>query len=444
MRAGPPSSSASESATERALAPLSSRGLRLGTETTRAVLDARGRPDQRVPIVLIAGTNGKGSTAALLASMARAAGYRTGVFTSPALNHPREQVVIEGRAVRDDVLARAIHDIVEHAERLRPGALTGFEATVVAALELFAEARLDLAILEAGLGGSRDATNATEPILSILTTIGDDHRDVIGPTGADLAREKAGILRPHRPAVIGWLGDTENDTEPIVREIATRISVPTRFARDTIHNRRTVPNGLSPQQVVFDTDRHRYDLRLLLLGAHQADNVALATLAAETLADHGFLRLDRAAITHGASTCRWPGRLEVVPRPNDRIVLLDGAHNAHACRALARFLSTLGHEHDLLFGALRDKDARAMLAHLAPVARAVTLVAPGGPRSWDPAAWRADQAAPPDCVVAPDLETALHTLAQTSLLVICGSLHLVARARRLLDPDAPEPAASED
>ncbi len=443
MRAGSPSSRAS--ATQQALAPLLERGLRLGTENTRIVLDARGHLDQRTPIVLIAGTNGKGSTAALLESMARAAGYRTGLFTSPVLAHPCEHVMIAGRPVADDVLAQTIREIADHAERLCPGELTAFEATAIAAIELFAKERLDLAVVEAGLGGARDATNATEPALSILTTIGDDHLALIGPTRTDLAREKAGILRAGRPAIIGWLDTAELDTvEPVVRTIANTVGASARFAREAVRDRHAVANGLAPQQVAFDTDRHHYDLRLALLGAHQADNVALATLAAETLAVNGFPRLDHAAITRGASDCRWPGRLEVVTRPNGQTILLDGAHNVHACCALARFLKHLGQEHHLLFGALRDKDASAMLAHLAPRADRVTLVAPGGPRSWDPAAWRANQATSPDYEIASDLESALHASKSTCLLVICGSLHLVSQARRLLGLHHAEPTLLED
>ncbi len=427
MRAWP--SPPEASATERALAPLGSRGLRLGTRSTRALLAARGNADHRVPLVAVAGTNGKGSTAALLSAISLAAGYRTGLFVSPALRHPWEHVFLDGRAADDLVLATKIDEIIPHSEHLQPGVLTAFEALVVAAIELFAEAELDLAILEAGLGGARDAINATEPMLSIITTVGGDHRALIGPTRGDIAREKAGVLRAGRPAVVGWLGNME----PVVREIAIESGTAVRFASEVILDRRTTRNGLRPQRVTFTTDRHAYDLQLPLLGDHQADNVALASLASELLADNGFPRITPDVVALGVPRCRWLGRLEAVSQTSGRTVLLDSAHNTHAAAALARFLKTLDQPYDLIFGVLRDKDAEAMLAHLAPGARHVALVAPGGPRSWDPTSWLASHDSQPGFSVSPDLAAALQSNPTSSrLLVVSGSLYLIGQVRRAL------------
>ena len=267
-----------------------------------------------------------------------------------------------------------------------------------------------------------------EPVLSLITSIGFDHREYLGETLAAIAREKAGILRPGKPA-LAWIEEPE--AAESVRAAAAEIGADLHFVSEEVRIEEIHPEDWTGQRVRLATPRRRYDLRLALLGDHQARNLGLAVRAAETLADLGFARIDARAIAAGAAACRWPGRLEPFLLPDGRRVLLDAAHNAAGAAVLAAFLDRLGRPVDLLFGVLADKDYQDMLSLLAPRARTIVLTAPPNPRAKDPAELALLLGSREGVVVEPDPARALaRALALGGeILVVCGSIYLVGEIR---------------
>jgi dihydrofolate synthase/folylpolyglutamate synthase len=414
---------------ESILSRLETLGIKLGLERSRVLLAALGEPQRRFPAVLVAGTNGKGSTSALLAAMARAAGYRTGLYTSPHLEHVEERLQIDGRPIEPGPFAGLLADLVGLAERETGSPPTYFEAVTLAAFVWFAQERVDLAVVEVGLGGRLDATNLCDPILSLITPIGFDHQEYLGDTLAAIAREKAGILRPSRPA-LAWIEEPEAAAS--VRQAAVELGADLHFASQQVGIEGIDFEGWTGQRVRLATPRRRYDLRLALLGEHQAKNLGLAVRAAETLAELGFERIDPQAIAVAAAACRWPGRLESIELPDGRRVLLDAAHNPAGAAVLARFLDQIGTPVDLLFGVLADKDYAEMIAVLAPRARRVVLTTPASPRAKSP-----EELAPlfgEGAIVEPDPAQALERALALGgkVLVVCGSIFLVGEIRKKL------------
>ncbi len=413
------------------LSRLEGLGIKLGLERARDLLARMGEPQRRFPSVLVAGTNGKGSTSALLAAMAQAAGYRTGLYTSPHLENVEERLRIDGRTIEPGRLGAILEDLVGLAERETGAPPTYFEALTLAAFRWFAEAQVDLAVVEVGLGGRLDATNLADPVLSLITPIGFDHREFLGDTLAAIAREKAGILRPGRPALV-WIEDAEPAQS--VQTVAAEVGADLRFASREVRIEAVEPRGWEGQRVRLATPAGEHGLEMALLGDHQAKNLGLAVRAAETLAGLGFDRLNSdgiGAIAAGAAACRWPGRLEPVELPGGRRVLLDAAHNRDGAAVLARFLDRLERPADLLFGVLADKDYREMLDLLAPRAGNLVLTRPASPRAKDPAELLPLLAGRDGVVVEPDPGRALaRALAlDGEVLGVCGSIFLVGEVR---------------
>jgi dihydrofolate synthase/folylpolyglutamate synthase len=438
---------------EAILGRLEASGIRLGLDRLGHLLGRLGHPERRTPSVLIAGTNGKGSTSALLAAMVTAAGYRTGLYTSPHLETVRERIRIDGRAVPEERLADLLTRVVAEAENgpdgdpETSGPPTYFEAVTAAAFLGFAEEGVELAVLEVGLGGRLDATNLADPLLSLITSIGLDHQEYLGDTLAAIAREKAGILRHGRPA-LAWIEEPE--PAEAVRAVAAEVGADLRFAPSEVKIERIETRASEVgQRVLLATPAGRYDLAIGLAGVHQAKNLGLAVRAAEVLAAAGFPRLDGHAIVQGAAACRWPGRLEAIALPGGARVLLDAAHNPDGARTLGAYLAAAGEPVDLLFGVLADKDARGILAHLAPHVRRFVFTTPASPRALDPASLGAllpARTPPPEIVVEPEPGTALTralALAGGRTIVACGSIFLIGEVRGLLRErfGVPEPAA---
>jgi dihydrofolate synthase/folylpolyglutamate synthase len=399
---------------------LEALGIRLGLERARGLLSKLGDPQLRIPAVLVAGSNGKGSTSALLAGMATAAGYRTGHYTSPHLETVEERLRIDGRPISSERLG----DLLARFVDLEP---TYFEALTVAAFLWFAEENVDLAVIEVGMGGRLDATNLCAPILSLITSISLEHQEFLGDTLAAIAKEKAGSFRSGRPALV-WL--EEEEPAAAVREVAATLGTDLRFANDLVSLQGEM-EGWEGQRIHLTTPTRSYDLRIALLGEHQRRNLALAVLAAETLAVRGFPRLDAQAIMTGAAACRWPGRLEVLELSPGRHLLLDAAHNAEGAAALAAFLATLGRPVDLLFGVLADKAVAEMLDLLVPHVRTLILTTPPSPRAKDPAELARLLEGRPDVIIEPDPAKALDRLLalEGEIAVACGSIYLIGELR---------------
>lgn len=393
------------------LSSLQPLAMRLGLERMERALDALGRPERRLRILHVAGTNGKGSTCAMAAQALVEAGHRTGLYTSPHLVRFNERIAVDGAPVDDPTLDRLAaevrrrcpwHDAGPDGERL-----TYFEFATLMALVHFAEQRVDAAVVEVGLGGRFDATNAVRPLACAVARIGLDHTEMLGDTLAAIAREKAGIFKPGVPAVV-------TDAQPPEALEVLRAEAARRGA---------------PLQVV----PARYPGPISLAGAHQQENAALAA-AALRLLDGAGLRVPPDAIGRGIERARWPGRLETVGG-----VLLDGAHNPDGAAALASALRALHGPSpvELVFGVLADKDHRAMLHALAPAVRGLHLVAPRSPRARATAAYlplaRALVARTDEHGTAADaIACARRAAADGGIVCVAGSLYLVGEARELL------------
>ena len=359
----------------------------------RILLVALGNPQLRFPSVLIAGTNGKGSTAATLASILQAAGHRVGLYTSPHLERPNERIRINGGAITDEELAAQFDQVERAAAELvsnssLPYQPSFFEVVTAIAFLQFAAgtAPVDVAVLEVGLGGRLDATNVVDPLLAILTDISMDHESWLGSTLAAITREKAGILRPHGLLVTLPQHPEANQT---IGEIAVPLSIEAVNAAEYLPMR---GGSDVPASSLADTLRNRYTLSLPvpfdgsasllvdspLAGVHQQRNIALAVAAAITLNQKRGFRLTRRSIEAGIRETRWPGRLQLLmPGSGARLapVLLDAAHNPAGAWALRAALSPLPVRGPrmLVFGCMADKAVAEIAQILFPVFDEVLL-----------------------------------------------------------------------
>jgi dihydrofolate synthase/folylpolyglutamate synthase len=389
----------------RWLDALGPQKIRPGLSRTRALLASLGNPQSAFRTLLVGGTNGKGSTAAAAAAILGAAGLRVGLTTSPHLVRVNERVRLLGRDVSDAALDSALSLVaaVSGEGALRP---TYFEALVVAACELFRRAGVSVGVVEVGIGGRLDATNVLEPEVSVVTNVAADHLETLGPTLEDVAREKAGIFRRGQPALTAEGGPAiEVLRREAERSGARLVEVPPSAAWD----------GISP-----------------LAGAHQRSNLALAVAAARA-----FAPLDEATVRRGIAAILWPGRLQTVPRPGRRPLLVDGAHNPHGAAALAAYLdaSGLAGRVDLVFGALGEKAVEEMFAPLESRARRVVLVAPGSPRAIpaDVLAARLGRPALPRAASLAEAIGALEGPGDEAPILVAGSLVLAGEALALVE-----------
>lgn len=327
--------------------------MKLGLEPLRQALQVIGHPERHYPAVLIAGTNGKGSVARLVESVLRKAGYRTGLYTSPHLERFQERIVVAGAEVADSILNAALEKLAKQCENqnlLRD--LTWFERATLLAFEIFSAEKIDIAVLEVGLGGRLDATNVVEPVVSAIVSIGKDHTEILGDSHFDIAREKAGVMRPGRPVVLGWMA----------LEVRT-------FLQKAARQMGAIP--VCPRAPLAAGDRFSYsnheDLALSLPGNHQRHNAAVAIEILESLKSQGFV-WSEAQLREGLQEAKNPGRLEWACF-QERRILLDGAHNEEALRCLVSYVRSLKMEQApvLVFGMMREKNARSALRLLAPL-----------------------------------------------------------------------------
>lgn len=372
---------------------------------TRGLLDLADAPDSQLRVVLVAGTKGKSSTCSMLASILDAHGLRVGLYSKPHLQSYRERVRIDGQAISEDVFEDALkrmRGLVERLEREHPdaGEPTTFEVTTALAIDVFARERCEVAVVEVGLGGRLDATNALEPEISVITPISYDHTAILGKTLGAIAREKAGIMRPGR---LTLLARQRPAALTALRQAARELGTPIRVAP---------PRTDAPVE-----------------GEHQRQNAGLAAVAARCLVD-----VSEAEIDHGLRRLRMPGRFERVDG-----VILDGAHNGASAEALAAMLA--GRELNLVLGINRDKDARAVLRPLLPLATRVWATqAAENPRALGAEAlalWCSRMGK--DAVAEPRLPRALEEAKRAGREVcVTGSLALVGQARALLGVPVPE------
>jgi len=395
----------------------SSPRLEWNLRRTRVLLDLAGAPDRKMICVLVAGTKGKGSTATMLARILSASGVRTGLYTKPHLQTYRERIRVDGAAIDETEFAAGVDALrplaSELARRLaEAGAPTTFELTTVLAIAHFAKHACQVAVVEVGLGGRLDATNAVDPHVSVITPISHDHTKLLGSRLSQIALEKAGVLRPGRVAILAPQQATARAT--LLRQCA---ALPAEAREVEPLSLRLVP---------------RY--ALALRGDHQRVNAAVAIAAAQALAEHGVpVRGDAAGALRDLTV---PGRFEVVP--GEPTTILDGAHNDGSALALARALEREFPRRRvrLVIGVMQDKDARAVVRPLLERASAVFATRPPGPRGLE-AAKLARLVRGVEVTVIDDPADALRAARASArrgeVVCVTGSLALVGRARDVLD-----------
>lgn len=368
----------------RYLYGLQSHGIKPGLARTRALLGSLGDPHRSFRAIHVGGTNGKGSTAAMLASMLGSRGYRVGLYTSPHLIDFTERIQVNGRVIPADRVRAMTEKVREASDACLSEPPTFFEATTTLAFAYFAEAAVDCAVIEVGLGGRFDATNVLTPLVSVITTIGLDHQEYLGTTPEAIAFEKAGIIKQGVPVVAGRLAPGPLS---VIRRTATE-----REASCVVLGENFDAKGETPERFCYDGMGRRYDgLSCPLPGRHQLDNAACA-LAALDLAGVRGLTVGEEAVREGLCAVRWPGRLEFVSRRPD--VWLDGAHNLQAAEALAAHLRTVSRRRGalaqgrliLVVGMMRDKDRKGVVALLAAIPGVSHLIVTSAahPRATDP------------------------------------------------------------
>jgi dihydrofolate synthase/folylpolyglutamate synthase len=432
----------------------------------RVLLGALGNPEKRFPTVLVAGTNGKGSTSATLASILHTSGLKTSLYTSPHLMSINERIRLNGDPIADDQFA-VIHDVVDRtAERLvsegdLPWHPSFFEMLTAMAFEYFARSRPDIVVLEVGMGGRLDATNVVDPRLSIITDIALDHQKYLGETIAEIAREKAGIIRPNGVVVtLPQLPEANDVIGNAILDANARAINAVPFVPPVCPGSAplSVSNGQLDGQL--DTQRQRYPLDILgtqimvdspLVGRHQLRNLALAVAAAVELRHQGFSQITPRSIEQGIRETQWPGRFQVIPPDEDHPeYVLDVAHNPAGAWALRSTLSSaypdvgtgrslVGCSLTMVFGVMRDKAVQEMTEILFPIADSVIATHADNPRAASPAEIRQAAARISGGTNIEEAEDVASALAQarkqagrSGLIVVTGSIYVVAEAMRIL------------
>ena len=391
-------------------------GLKLGLENTRQLAARAGHPERDLRFIHVAGTNGKGSTCAMLEAVYRASGRRVGLFTSPHLVSFRERIQVDRRLISEA-------EVVDGVATLRPWLAdvpadhhpTFFEVVTVLALRYFAAAHCDLVIWETGLGGRLDATNIVTPLATVITNIQLDHQKWLGNTRAEIAAEKAGIIKPHVPVLTG--ADAPDALEVIERIALDRKAPLTRVPRE--HADRLLPQNLT----------------LALAGEHQRLNAALAVATVQLL--QPVLPVSDDAVRRGLGSVAWAGRMQLVRASDGRSVLLDGAHNEAGAEALSQAFRERypGVRPTIILGILDDKDWVHMCQHLAPLAARIRVVPVKSDRSAEPESIReaclgVNPGAPVE--LEDSLVAALRASARDPFILVTGSLYLVGEALSLL------------
>lgn len=387
-------------------------GMKLGLDRMERALVELGHPERCAPAFHVAGTNGKGSVCAFLSSACQASGLRTGLYTSPHLEHFGERFQVDGIPASEESILQTYLEMRDRLPWAFEGseALTFFELVTLLGFHFFAKAKVDVMVIEVGLGGRLDATNVLLPLVSCITLIGFDHQEYLGHKLDQIATEKAGILKPGVPAVVAQQ----------VPEVESAIE------------RRAVELEIMIQREGREFETLPASTRLGLRGDHQRSNASVAKQALLLARTRGLpLSLD--AIAVGLAEAHWPGRLETVQRSPE--VVLDGAHNPDGARALAEALRTLyaGRRRHLVIGVLGDKDARSLVETLAPLADLLTITQPNSPRALAASALAAMVPYDIPVIVEPvAIEAVQHAIQQAGaddVIVLCGSLYLVGEVR---------------
>ena len=413
----------------------SGKGDKRGLYNMERLMERLGNPHKRLRAFHVAGTNGKGSICAFLDSSLRAAGYRTGLYTSPHLERFNDRMRLNGRPISDERLAEVTSRVAEQVEILRgEGVLpTFFEICTAVAFEFFAEENVDYAVIEVGLGGRRDSTNVIMPMVSVIASIGFDHMKTLGSTLPEIAGEKAGIIKPGVPVVISPQPDEVRSVFAVFFLFLLR---PRRPPRTTpLPFTSVVGCGGEFSLKLGDSEWPR--IAISLPGAHQAINASCALMALECARKNSGLKITDAQIMAGLKNARWPGRLEWVegqPR-----MLMDGAHNGPGARTLLEYARRhlMGRHVVLLTAMLGDKPVEDVVRQLAGITNTAVVTHIDSPRALEPKRLAVLlEANAVSCLIEPDRARALNAARELAgpdgIVLVSGSLYLVGEVRDLL------------
>ncbi len=417
------------------LTNLTKFGINLGLCRIEELARRLGCPHRDLKIVHVGGTNGKGSTTAMLAAILQKAGYRAGTFTSPHLRSYTERFRINGAEIAGESVAEILSELRPHLEAMVKEGFehpTEFEVSTALAFLYFFREKVDFLVLEVGLGGAVDSTNIVTPLVSVITNVAMDHMDYLGHTLKEIARVKAGVIKPGVPVVTAADGVGLQVIEEVSQKKHSRL-IP--VGRDVTWEH----ISLSEAGQCFSVRGRRQsyeNLSLPLLGRHQQVNAATAVAAAEVLMETGSV-ISAGAVNEGLAAVRWPARLEMMRK--EPPVVIDGAHNYDGARSLRRALEEHfpGRRLVLVIGMLADKERARVIAELAQAARAVVVTRPNSPRAgnWQELAAEAGRHAPFVYLVEDTggaVNKALSLAGPDDLVCITGSLYMVAEAREHL------------
>lgn len=406
-------------------------GSKPGLERISALLDRLDHPEKELKIIHVAGTNGKGSTSAMLSSILQESGYKVGLFISPYLESFNERIQVNNTPIDKDELAKLVSElkpIVEEVAQTEAGQPTQFEIVTAMGFKYFKRIDVDFVVLEVGLGGTYDATNVINPIVSIITSIGLDHQAILGNTLEEIAGEKAGIIKEGVPVVTAV---TKNGPLEVIREKAKKMNAPFYALGEKFSVLRT-NYSISGQSFKYSDNKEESEFNINFLGNHQIRNASLAIKTAKIMDDLGF-EVSKKAIFNGLEKASWPGRLEIMQ--NKPYIILDGAHNEQASEVISKTIKELfDKEIILVLGILSDKNYQKMISDLVPLAKKVFITAPNYYRATDTEmlAKEAKQYCN-DVIevegVANAIDNAISASNEKDLILITGSLYTVGEAR---------------
>jgi dihydrofolate synthase/folylpolyglutamate synthase len=423
------------------LANLNKFGINLGLARIEKLLELMDHPEKKFKTIHVAGTNGKGSTTAMLASILTAGGIKTGMYTSPHLESYTERMIIDGEEIAPLQFANAIEYISQFVDKIATQGIdhpTEFEVLTAAAFHFFATSGVEYAVIEVGLGGLLDSTNVIVPEVSVITNVSLDHTDRCGKTVGEIASHKAGIIKEQIPVVTAASGQALEVIEKIANKKSAAISVygcdfSAQFAGIVLNQQKIRIDSKSQGEIgTFQVN---------LLGGHQVENCAVAVMAAMVLGKKEK-RIDLSAIEKGLRQVCWFGRFEVIP--GDPTIIIDGAHNPDGARTLRENLDEFYGDKEIVFllGILQDKDVKTIVRNLIHVKDKVIVVAPISDRAGDPkviAQQIVAQYVETIDSIAGGLERAKILAGQRNVVCVAGSLYLIGAVRKILKPVANNP-----
>lgn len=354
-------------------------GSKLGLDNIKTLLDLVGNPQNKLKIIHVAGTNGKGSTCTFIANSLTNLGYKTGFYSSPYLEEFGERIRVDNQNISKGDLAKVITIVKEKIDYMVANGHdhpTEFEIITVVAYLYYQQKNVDFVVLEVGLGGRLDATNTCIPVISVITSISLDHTEYLGSTLTAIAKEKGGIIKPNTPVVVY---DQSREVVDQLKEIATGLNSEIYITDN--NSCRLISSEVDGQVASVNVFGTEYTFEMSILGQHQIKNLNTALTALKVLESKGIINLDNPKLIKGIQTAKWPGRFEVINK--EPLTIIDGAHNEDGAKSLKDSLQTYlpNKKITLVIGMLKDKDIKGSLAHILPLADKVIITEPYNPRA---------------------------------------------------------------